>query len=72
MRSEYLIAPSVVSTIQRYKICKQFTTAAIAGATEATLFLLSKDTRFVSNSQRSWIITPRCGCCFYYPKIQDL
>ena len=41
----------VVSTIQRYKICKQFTTYPVILIIKHLLFLLFKDTRFVSNSQ---------------------
>ena len=62
----------VVSTIQRYKICKQFTTGGYIRLRLWALFLLSKDTRFVSNSQLDAKTNVDIVCCFYYPKIQDL
>ncbi len=58
--------------MQRYKICQQFTTPPFAYINAGELFQICKDTKFVSNSQRS------CSCyhsspnCFRYAKIQNL
>ena len=41
----------IVSDVQRYKICQQFTTRLISVARNDLLFQTYKDTKFVSNSQ---------------------
>ena len=42
---------SIVSDMQRYKICQQFTTGTDSDEYSSTLFQTYKDTKFVSNSQ---------------------
>ena len=62
----------IVSDVQRYKICQQFTTVTFTGQQISKLFQTCKDTKFVSNSQRSIIITLMQGYCFRRAKIQNL
>ena len=62
----------IVSDVQRYKICQQFTTAACVSAAALSLFQTCKDTKFVSNSQQIWNLFCRDFNCFRRAKIQNL
>ena len=42
---------NIVSDVQRYKICQQFTTVFPGCSSQSVLFQTCKDTKFVSNSQ---------------------
>ncbi len=58
--------------MQRYKICQQFTTNAVLHNNQFGLFQICKDTKFVSNSQPSIVLTSTPKYCFRYAKIQNL
>ena len=63
---------AIVSDMQRYKICQQFTTVRLLRSNIAILFQICKDTKFVSNSQPRLALA-YCGFhCFRYAKIQNL
>ncbi len=67
----YCCAP-IVSDMQRYKICQQFTTVETDWKHWFELFQICKDTKFVSNSQPSTIFGHVSTYCFRYAKIQNL
>ena len=62
----------IVSDVQRYKICQQFTTFFIVVIFILTLFQTCKDTKFVSNSQLLSDSTQNEKNCFRRAKIQNL
>ncbi len=62
----------IVSDMQRYKICQQFTTGVNAVLAECRLFQICKDTKFVSNSQPFIRTDVVRWYCFRYAKIQNL
>ena len=62
----------IVSDMQRYKICQQFTTVLSLGVDYWTLFQICKDTKFVSNSQLFDCVCVVFVYCFRYAKIQNL
>ena len=62
----------IVSDMQRYKICQQFTTYLSHKFCCVVLFQICKDTKFVSNSQLPTTDLVRFLYCFRYAKIQNL
>ena len=61
-KNYYMNKPEeIVSDVQRYKICQQFTTDAFGKYAPMILFQTCKDTKFVSNSQLKFSIY-----IFYY------
>ena len=62
----------IVSDVQRYKICQQFTTISDSQLKAIELFQTCKDTKFVSNSQHYRITVPPSVYCFRRAKIQNL
>ncbi len=63
---------SIVSDVQRYKICQQFTTYFLSWSYFIKLFQTCKDTKFVSNSQLYLARRAREVDCFRRAKIQNL
>ena len=61
----------VVYPLQKYKISKQFTTILATGAADVLLFILCKNTKFQSNSQRSSSTMVSTTCCLSSAKIQN-
>ena len=49
----FILANKIVSDVQRYKICQQFTTNRCTDIVQRKLFQTCKDTKFVSNSQHT-------------------
>ena len=62
----------IVSDVQRYKICQQFTTHTRLWKRVCSLFQTYKDTKFVSNSQRYLSALKAYEYCFRRTKIQNL
>ena len=71
-KDEQVILARIVSDVQRYKICQQFTTATKLDSYFETLIQTCKDTKFVSNSQPSSLDVHRNLYCFRRAKIQNL
>ena len=62
----------IVSDVQRYKICQQFTTFKDLSLKVSVLFQTYKDTKFVSNSQHLLHFQANSEYCFRRTKIQNL
>ena len=70
--TKYPSVEDIVSDVQRYKICQQFTTSFNNTFCTTILFQTCKDTKFVSNSQLIIKNLPHQKNCFRRAKIQNL